>query len=240
MKAEKEKKITTGQLAQCALVAALAYIGFQFLRVDIPVGTVKTAIHMGNVFVVMGTLLLGFKGGMAGALGLTLADLTSGYVAYAPETFILKLIMGTITWLVASAIRKKEEKNAAEALPEGGSTSEGADHTDADTKGKNAADASLPDAEGEKKGLKQWMKKNGEQGKIALISSAASLGANVILDPLFGYFYQKYIFGIPQDISSALAKIASLTTLFNTVVSVILVTVLWPVLHKALTKSGLI
>ena len=33
------------QLTQCALIAALAYVGFQFLRIDIPVGTERTAIH---------------------------------------------------------------------------------------------------------------------------------------------------------------------------------------------------
>ena len=40
------------------LIAALAYVGFQFLRVDIPVGTERTAIHLGNAFVVLGALLL--------------------------------------------------------------------------------------------------------------------------------------------------------------------------------------
>ena len=95
----EHKKIL--KLTQCALIAALAYVGFQFMRIDIPVGTERTAIHLGNAFVVLGALLLGGWGGFAGALGLTLADLTSGYITSAPKTFFLKLVIGLITNLVA-------------------------------------------------------------------------------------------------------------------------------------------
>ena len=93
----EHKKILT--LTQCALIAALAYVGFQFLRIDIPVGTERTAIHLGNTFVVIGALLLGGWGGFAGAMGLTMADLTSGYITSAPKTFLLKLAIGLITTL---------------------------------------------------------------------------------------------------------------------------------------------
>ena len=94
----EHKKIL--QLTQCALIAALAYVGFQFLRIDIPVGTERTAIHLGNTFVVIGALLLGGWGGFAGAMGLTMADLTSGYITSAPKTFLLKLAIGLITTLL--------------------------------------------------------------------------------------------------------------------------------------------
>ena len=45
------------RLTQAAMIAALAYIGFQFLRIDIPVGPERTAFHLGNTFVVLGALL---------------------------------------------------------------------------------------------------------------------------------------------------------------------------------------
>ncbi len=64
-----------------------------------------------------------------------------------------------------------------------------------------------------------------------------ALGLNVVLDPLFGYFYKTYIFGIPQDLSAALAKIGSATTLVNAVVSTILIFLLWPPLYTALAKT---
>ena len=178
------------QLTQCALIAALAYVGFQFLRIDIPVGTERTAIHLGNTFVVLGALLLGGWGGFAGALGLTMADLTSGYLTSAPKTFLLKLVIGLIATLVSRKFFHIEKE---------------------------------PGVKG--------------QAKIALLSSAAALGVNVFLDPLFGYFYKAYIFGLPQDLSAALAKIGSATTLVNAVASTLLVFVLWPSLYTALAKT---
>ena len=40
------------KLCMAALFAALCYIGFTFCKIDIPVGTEKTAFHLGNVFCV--------------------------------------------------------------------------------------------------------------------------------------------------------------------------------------------
>lgn len=99
---EKVKK-----LALAALFAALSYIGFQVFRFDIPVGTEKTAFHLGNTFVALGALLIGgAMGGSAGAVGLTIADLTSGYATSAPKTFILKLLIGLIVGLMAHKVFK--------------------------------------------------------------------------------------------------------------------------------------
>ena len=80
------------RLAQAGLLAALCYIGFAFFKIDIPVGPEKTAFHFGNVFCVLAALLLGgYWGGLAGAVGMTIADLTTSYVTSAPKTFFLKL-----------------------------------------------------------------------------------------------------------------------------------------------------
>ena len=96
----KSKQTLT--LAMAALFAALCYIGFSYFRIDIPVGTEKTAFHLGNVFCVLAALFIGgFWGGMSGAVGMTIADLTTGYVTSAPKTFLLKLCIGLITGFVA-------------------------------------------------------------------------------------------------------------------------------------------
>lgn len=95
------------KLALAALFAALSYIGFQVFRFDIPVGTEKTAFHLGNTFVALGALFIGgAMGGAAGAVGLTIADLTSGYATSAPKTFILKLLIGLIVGFMAHAVFK--------------------------------------------------------------------------------------------------------------------------------------
>jgi len=93
------------KLCMAALFAALCYIGFTYCKIDIPVGSEKTAFHLGNVFCVLAALFLGgFWGGMSGAIGMTIADLTTAYVTSAPKTFVLKLCIGLITGLIAHKI----------------------------------------------------------------------------------------------------------------------------------------
>ncbi len=101
----QEDRMDTKRLAQAGLLAALCYIGFAFFKIDIPVGTEKTAFHFGNVFCVLAALLLGgYWGGLAGAIGMTIGDLTTSYVTSAPKTFLLKLLIGLIVGLVAHKI----------------------------------------------------------------------------------------------------------------------------------------
>ncbi|MBQ7781040.1 MAG: ECF transporter S component [Lachnospiraceae bacterium] len=106
-KVKPTAKTDLTKLAQAGLLAALCYIGFTFFKIDIPVGTEKTAFHLGNVFCVLAALLLGgFWGGLSGAVGMTIADLTTTYVTSAPKTFFLKLCIGLIVGLVAHKIFK--------------------------------------------------------------------------------------------------------------------------------------
>lgn len=186
-------KNSTLRLTQAAMIAALAYIGFQFLRIDIPVGPERTAFHLGNTFVVLGALMLGGGwGGAAGAIGLTLADLTSGYVTSAPKTFFLKLLMGAIAGFVSRRVFHIERESEPK-----------------------------------------------QQLRIALFSSVAALGVNVVADPVVGYFYKKYLFGLPQDWAAALAKVGSLTTAVNAAASVLCVCVIWTGLFRAMHRSQL-
>ena len=188
-----KKRSSALKLTQAAMIAALAYIGFQFLRIDIPVGTERTAFHLGNTFVVLGVLLLGGWGGTAAALGLTIADLTGGYATSAPKTFVLKLAIGFFAWLISRKLFHIEQETEVK-----------------------------------------------RQSLIALVSAAVSLGLNVILDPLAGYFYKTYLFGIPQDMSAMLAKIGSATTLVNAVLSAVCVVIFWTGIYPPLRRGGLL
>ena len=103
---------TVTKLAQTALLAALCYVAFTFLQIKIPVpGGDATSIHIGNAFCVLGALLLGgWYGGLAGAVGMTIADLMDPvYITVAPKTFVLKLCIGLITGLVEHRIAKINE-----------------------------------------------------------------------------------------------------------------------------------
>ena len=103
----RRKSADTRTMTMAAMFAALCYIGFTFFKIDIAVGTEKTAFHLGNVFCVLAALFIGgFWGGMAGAVGMTIADLTTAYVTSAPKTFVLKLCIGLIVGVVAHKVFK--------------------------------------------------------------------------------------------------------------------------------------
>ena len=104
-------------LAEAALLAALCYVGAGYLKIDIPIGTEKTMFHLGNVFCVLAALLLGgMWGGLAGAVGMTLSDLMTGYVTSAPKTFILKLCIGLIVGFVAHKLFKISKEHSAKYI----------------------------------------------------------------------------------------------------------------------------
>jgi len=90
-----------------ALMTALCYVAFTFLKIPIPtVGGDMVALHIGNAFCVLAALLLGGGyGGLAGSLGMTIADLLDPvYVTSAPKTFVLKFCIGLISGFVAHKI----------------------------------------------------------------------------------------------------------------------------------------
>ena len=103
---------TVMKIAQTALFATLCYVIFTYLQIKIPMpGGDATSIHLGNAFCVLAALLLGgWYGGLAGAIGMGIADVMDPiYITGAPKTFILKLCIGLITGLVAHKIAKINE-----------------------------------------------------------------------------------------------------------------------------------
>ena len=98
----KNDQIT--KISYAGLMAALCYVGYAVFPA---INASGTKVHLGNAFVVLGALLLGgLYGGLAGAIGLSLADIISGYAASAPRTFICKLVIGLIVGLVAHKVAK--------------------------------------------------------------------------------------------------------------------------------------
>lgn len=103
---KRENELVT-KLAQTALMAALCFVSFTFLQIKIPMpGGDATSLHIGNAFCVLAALLLGgLYGGLAGAIGMGIADIIDPvYITVAPKTFVLKLCIGLITGLVAHRI----------------------------------------------------------------------------------------------------------------------------------------
>ena len=97
------------KLAVTGLMAALCYVAFTYVKIPIPtIGGDMVALHVGNAFCVLAALLLGGTyGGVAGALGMTIADLLDpAYVTSAPKTFILKFLIGLIAGFIAHRVAK--------------------------------------------------------------------------------------------------------------------------------------
>ena len=97
------------KLAVTGLMAALCYVAFTYVKIPIPtIGGDMVALHVGNAFCVLVALLLGGTyGGVAGALGMTIADLMDpAYVTSAPKTFILKFLIGLIAGFIAHRVAK--------------------------------------------------------------------------------------------------------------------------------------
>ncbi len=103
----------TLRFTQTALLAALSFVAFYFFKIKITLpGGGSTFFHLGNTFTALGAMLIGgVYGGLAGGIGLALADIASGDPIYAPTTFFLKLIIGLVTGFVAHRIGHIQEKH---------------------------------------------------------------------------------------------------------------------------------
>ena len=103
------KKSSTLKIVTAGLMAALCFVGYEVFP---PLSVTGTKIHFGNAFVVLGAYLLGgVFGGLSGAVGLSLADIVSGYAASAPRTFITKFVIGLIVGLIAHKIAHLSEQH---------------------------------------------------------------------------------------------------------------------------------
>ncbi len=186
---------TTLKIALTGLMAALCYVAFANLKIVIPLPNGdSSALHIGNAICIIAALILGGKyGGLAGSLGMTIADLVDPrYVTSAPKTFVLKFCIGLIAGFVAHQIG-------------------------------HITKTSDP---------KKWM-------KWAILSSTAALSFNVVMDPLVGYIYKRFVLGVNAEVADILARYESLTTFVNAVVGIIFVTIAYMAIRPVLDKAKL-
>ncbi len=100
MKQKILKMVLTG------MMTALVFIGTRFIQIPTP--ATGGYIHLGDGFVLISGLLLGpLYGGLAAGIGSALADILSGYAAWAFPTFLIKGIMAVITGIF---VLKKDNK----------------------------------------------------------------------------------------------------------------------------------
>ena len=177
------------------LMAALCYVSFAFLKIPIPTfGGDMVALHVGNAFCVLAALLLGGGyGGLAGALGITIADLLDpAYITSAPKTFLLKLCIGLISGFVAHRLGHITEEH-------------------------------------DSRYILRW----------TVLSAAAGLGCNVILDPIAGYFYKNYVLGVEASAAAIMSTWAAGVTFVNAVAGTLVTAAVYMAVRPVLKKAGL-
>ena len=94
-------KFTVQKISIIGVMAALSLVAYEFFRIPNVFGS-GSSFHLGNTFTALTAMLLdGVSGGLAGAIGLALADILAGDPGYAITTFILKFIIGLVCGFVA-------------------------------------------------------------------------------------------------------------------------------------------
>lgn len=106
MKDQNIKKLVTA-----ALLAALTCIATMIIKVPTPT---FGYIHLGDGFVLLCGVVLGpLPGALAAGIGSMFADIFSGYVSWAPATFIIKALTAGIAGLLFRKLSQLFKKNAS-------------------------------------------------------------------------------------------------------------------------------
>jgi len=91
----------TRDLVQVALFIAVVYVATWII--SIPVMPGGGLVHTGTVALFIISVCFGpKKGAIAASVGMTLFNLTSMWVAWAPYTFVIRLVMGLIIGYIAN------------------------------------------------------------------------------------------------------------------------------------------
>ena len=95
-----------------AMFIALTFVVTGYINIRIPfLAATGGLIHLGNIPLLVAAALYGRKtGAMAGAFGMALFDVTSGWVSWAPFTFVICGLIGYVFGLIT-------EKKKTKVLP---------------------------------------------------------------------------------------------------------------------------
>ena len=100
-----KEKNATQRIVMAALLAALTCVATMMIRIPSPL---KGYLNLGDgVVLFAGWMLNPLYGFLAAGLGSALADLFSGYVIYAPATFVIKGLMALVAYYGFKLLHKK-------------------------------------------------------------------------------------------------------------------------------------
>lgn len=98
-------KTKTQKIVLTSMLAALCCVATMIIKIPSPL---KGYINLGDcVVLISGWILSPVYGFMAAGIGSALADIFSGYVIYAPATFVIKGIMAVIAYFCFKGMKNK-------------------------------------------------------------------------------------------------------------------------------------
>lgn len=118
MKAESRGRSQAGRVTLDAMFVALTLVFTAFVNIQIPgFGGAGGLIHLGNVPLFVAAIVYGKRtGATAGALGMGLFDILSGWTAWAPCTIIICGLMGFAVGAVCKNRKSMLSKGIAIAV----------------------------------------------------------------------------------------------------------------------------
>lgn len=100
----KQNKIF--KIVSAALFAAIVCVATMIVKIPSP--ATNGYFNLGDCFVLLSAWFLGpVYGALAAGIGSALADILSGYVQYAPATFVIKALMAVAAYFIFKALSKK-------------------------------------------------------------------------------------------------------------------------------------
>lgn len=92
------------EMTMTGLLIALVFVATRFINIRLPIAINGGLIHFGNVMLFTAAIVFGKKkGAIAGAFGMGLFDILTGWAAWAPFTFVIRGVMGYMIGSISHA-----------------------------------------------------------------------------------------------------------------------------------------
>lgn len=100
----------TKDLIITSLLISLVFVATFFINIRLPIAANGGLVHLGSAMLFIIAILFGpKKGALAGAFGMALFDILSGWTLWAPFTFITRGLQGYIVGKIATMHGKNGE-----------------------------------------------------------------------------------------------------------------------------------
>ncbi|AWK49791.1 ECF transporter S component [Clostridium beijerinckii] len=105
-------KFKTKDMVETALLTALVFVATAFINIRLPIAASGGLVHLGTAMLVIASVVFGKeKGAIAGAVGMAIFDLSSGWALWAPFTFVIRGVMGYILGAISYSNNKNGDNN---------------------------------------------------------------------------------------------------------------------------------